>query len=83
MDFNVGHGNIWSFLLAYGWGILLFLTLAATVLVGIYWIVVTLVEKIRKDQGKQRAKTIALTVVIAIAIGLTAMGMTIPLHPGN
>ncbi|MEN9715369.1 MAG: hypothetical protein RJA35_836 [Actinomycetota bacterium] len=80
MDFNVGHGSLLSYVLAYGWGILLFLALAASLGVGLYWIVVTLAEKIRRDEGVQRIKTIAWTVAITGAIGLCALGLLIPLH---
>ena len=83
MDFNVGHGNIWSFILAYGWGILLFLTLGATVAVGLYWIVITMADKIKREEGMKRLKTIAWTVAITLAIAITALGLAIPLHPGN
>jgi len=78
MDFNVGHGNLLSFLLAYGWGLLLFAALAGTLGLGLYWIVITLVEKIRRDTGVQRLKTIGWTVGIVGAIAITSLGLLIP-----
>lgn len=76
---NIGHGSILAFLLAYGWGILLFVTLAATLGVGIYWIVVTVAAKIRKEEGAKRLKTIGWTVGIAGAILVTSLGLFIQL----
>lgn len=77
---EIGKGSPIDFVLAYGWGILLFIMLIGSVGIGVYWIVITLKEKIQKDQGIQRLKTIALTTVILAAIGLAVWRNTQPLN---
>jgi hypothetical protein len=76
---NIGHGNLLAFLLAYGWGILLFLALLGSLGVGIYWIATAVANKISKDQGRERIKTIGWTVVIVGAILVTSFGLFIQL----
>ncbi len=77
---EIGKGSPLDFLLAYGWGILLFVMLIGSVGIGVYWIAITLKEKIQKDQGIKRVKTIALTTVILLAIGLAVWRNTQPLN---
>lgn len=77
---EIGKGSPIDFLLAYGWGILLFVMLLGSLGIGIYWIAITLKEKIQKDQGIKRIKTIALTTVILLAIGLAVWRNTQPLN---
>jgi hypothetical protein len=77
---EIGKGSPIDFLLAYGWAVLLFVMLIGSVGIGLYWIAITLKEKIQKDQGVQRIKTIALTAVILIAIGLAVWRNTQPLN---
>ena len=77
---DIGKGSPLDFLLAYGWGILLFVMLIGSVGIGVYWIAITLKEKIQKDQGIKRVKTIALTTVILLAIGLAVWRNTQPLN---
>lgn len=77
---DIGKGSPLDFLLAYGWGILLFVMLIGSVGIGVYWIAITLKEKIQKDQGFKRVKTIALTSVILLAIGLAIWRNTQPLN---
>jgi hypothetical protein len=77
---EIGKGSPIDFLLAYGWAILLFVMLLGSVGIGIYWIAITLKEKIQKDQGVQRIKTIALTGAILIAIGLAVWRNSQPLN---
>ena len=77
---EIGKGSPIDFLLAYGWGILLFAMLIGSVGIGVYWILITLKEKIQKDQGIKRLKTIALTTVILVAIGLAIWRNTQPLN---
>jgi hypothetical protein len=76
---NIGHGNLLAFLLAYGWGILLFLALLGSLGVGIYWIATAVANKISKDQGRERIKTIGWTVGIVGAILVTSFGLFIQL----
>lgn len=76
---NIGHGSPLAFLLAYGWGILLFLALLGSLAVGIYWIVLAVSNKISKDEGVKRLKTIGWTVGIAGAILITSLGLFIQL----
>ena len=77
---DIGKGSPLDFLLAYGWGILLFVMLIGSMGIGVYWIAITLKEKIQKDQGIKRVKTIALTTVILLAIGLAVWRNTQPLN---
>jgi hypothetical protein len=77
---EIGKGSPIDFLLAYGWAILLFVMLIGSVGIGVYWIAITLKEKIQKDQGVKRIKTIALTTVILIAIGLAVWLNSQPLN---
>jgi hypothetical protein len=77
---EIGKGSPIDFLLAYGWAILLFVMLIGSVGIGVYWIAITLKEKIQKDQGVKRIKTIALTTVILIAIGLAVWRNSQPLN---
>ena len=77
---DIGKGSPLDFLLAYGWGILLFVMLIGSMGIGVYWIAITLKEKIQKDQGIKRVKTIALTYVILLAIGLAVWRNTQPLN---
>ena len=77
---EIGKGSPLDFLLAYGWGILLFVMLIGSMGIGVYWIAITLKEKIQKDQGIKRVKTIALTTVILLAIGLAVWRNTQPLN---
>ncbi len=77
---DIGKGSPLDFLLAYGWGILLFVMLIGSMGIGVYWIAITLKEKIQKDQGIKRVKTIALTSVILLAIGLAVWRNTQPLN---
>ena len=77
---DIGKGSPLDFLLAYGWGILLFVMLIGSMGIGVYWIAITLKEKIQKDQGLKRVKTIALTSVILLAIGLAVWRNTQPLN---
>jgi hypothetical protein len=77
---EIGKGSPIDFMLAYGWAILLFVMLIGSVGIGVYWIAITLKEKIQKDQGVQRIKTIALATVILIAIGLAVWRNTQPLN---
>jgi hypothetical protein len=76
---NIGHGSPLAFILAYGWGILLFVALAATLGIGVYWIIITVSSKIRKDEGIQRLKTIGWTAGIAGAVVITSFGLFIQL----
>jgi hypothetical protein len=77
---EIGKGSPIDFLLAYGWAILLFVMLIGSVGIGVYWIAITLKEKIQTDQGVKRIKTIALTTVILIAIGLAVWRNSQPLN---
>lgn len=66
---NIGKGSPVDFVLAYGWAILLVVMLVGSLGIGLYWIFITLKEKIQKDQGLERVKTIALTSIILLAVG--------------
>ena len=78
---NIGHGSLLAFILAYGWGALLFVTFIASLGFGVYWIATTLFAKIQKEDGVKRIKTIAWTVLIVGSIALTSLGLFI--HPGG
>ena len=80
---NIGRGNLLAFILAYGWGILIFLVFAATLAVGVYWIAAAVTEKIRKESGTKRAKTIAWTVGIVGSIAITSFGLLIQFGPSH
>jgi len=80
---NIGHGSILSFILAYGWGALLFLAFLGSLGVGLYWIASTLIAKIQKETGVKRIKTIAWTVGIVGSIVLTSFGLLSILADGN
>ena len=78
---NIGHGSPFAFILAYGWGALLFIAFLASLSFGLYWIATTLWAKIQKESGVKRIKTIAWTVGIVGSIVLTSFGLFI--HPGG
>jgi hypothetical protein len=78
---NIGRGSPLAFILAYGWGILLFLALFASLAVGIYWIAAAITDKIRKESGLKRAKTIAWTVGIVGSIAVTSLGLFVQFGP--
>ena len=77
MNIDINHGGPLAFILGFGWGILLFLALFATLAVGLYWITEQIVNKIQKETGVARWKFIAWTTGIVGAIVLTSMGLFI------
>jgi len=59
MVFNIGKGSWWEFALAYAFGILVFLLLAGSLAVGIYWIFMAIKERAAKETISKRIVTIA------------------------
>ena len=68
MVFNIGKGSWWEFALAYAFGILIFLLLAGSLGVGIYWIFMAVKERAAKETLLKRITTISSSLALVLIL---------------
>jgi hypothetical protein len=70
VNITVGTGSPLAFVLAYAFGVLIFVMLLGALAIGFWWIIAGIRDRMIARTGKSRASYITGTTIIAVLIGL-------------
>lgn len=70
MNVTVGSGSPLAFVLAYAFGVLIFVMLLGALSVGLWWVIAGIRDRVMARKGKSKISYIVGTSVIATLIGI-------------